>query len=157
MQVSVIFRGREMAHIEEGKRVMQEVVENLADFGKVETSSDPSGAAYCLHHGPQVNEVSAVSVGDWISGRVFRLVHENNLVYNTCWEDPRLDREAMGLSGEDRVLVITSAGCNALDYVLDEPAEVVAVDMNPRQNALLELKLAGIRELHIRRFFPHVR
>ena len=94
-----------------------------------------------------------MGVGDWISGRVFRLVHENNLVYNTCWEDPRLDREALRLSAEDRVLVITSAGCNALDYVLDEPAEVVAVDMNPRQNALLELKLAGLRELTFDDFY----
>jgi S-adenosylmethionine-diacylglycerol 3-amino-3-carboxypropyl transferase len=40
--------------------------------------------------------------------------------------------------------MITSAGCNALDYLLDEPQEIHAVDMNPRQNALLELKLAVI-------------
>ena len=33
-----------------------------------------------------------MSVLDWVSGRVFKFVHGNNLVYNTCWEDPRLDR-----------------------------------------------------------------
>ena len=38
--------------------------------------------------------------------------------------------------------MITSAGCNALDYLLDDPAEIHAVDVNPRQNALLELKLS---------------
>jgi S-adenosylmethionine-diacylglycerol 3-amino-3-carboxypropyl transferase len=59
----------------------------------------------------------------------------------------------MALSGEDNVLVITSAGCNALDYVLDEPGHVYAVDMNPRQNALLELKLAAIRNLDFEQFF----
>lgn len=84
---------------------------------------------------------------------MFNLVHRNNLVYNTCWEDPRLDREALRLGPEDRVLVITSAGCNALDYALTGPAHVYAVDMNPRQNALLELKLAGIRRLDFETFW----
>ena len=94
-----------------------------------------------------------MKVGDWISGRVFQLVHGHNLVYNTCWEDPRLDRQAMELSSKDDVLVITSAGCNTLDYVLDEPNHVYAVDMNPRQNALLELKKAAIRNLDYGTFF----
>ncbi len=90
---------------------------------------------------------------DWVSGRVFNLVHQNNLVYNTCWEDPRLDRVALELGPQDSVLVITSAGCNALDYSLTGPAEVHAVDMNPRQNAVLELKLSGIRNLEYDDFF----
>jgi len=90
---------------------------------------------------------------DWVSSRVFNLVHRHNLVYNTCWEDPRLDREALDLGPDDTVLVITSAGCNALDYALVEPKHVYAVDMNPRQNALLELKLAGIRQLDYEPFF----
>jgi S-adenosylmethionine-diacylglycerol 3-amino-3-carboxypropyl transferase len=42
------------------------------------------------------------------------------------------------------VVMITSAGCNSLDYLLDDPAEIHAVDMNPRQNALLQLKIAII-------------
>jgi S-adenosylmethionine-diacylglycerol 3-amino-3-carboxypropyl transferase len=94
-----------------------------------------------------------MSVQNWVSGRVFSFVHGNNLVYNTCWEDPRLDRQALELTTEDRVVVITSAGCNALDYALAGPAHVNAVDMNPRQNALLELKIAGIRQLEFEDFF----
>ena len=94
-----------------------------------------------------------MSVMDWFSARVFSLVHGNNLVYNTCWEDPRLDRVALDLSPTDNILVITSAGCNALDYVLAGPNHVHAVDMNPRQNALLELKLAGIKNLAYEDFF----
>ena len=93
------------------------------------------------------------SVSRWVNGRVFKFVHGHNLVYNTCWEDPRLDREAMQLGASDNVLVITSAGCNALDYVLDEPNHVYAVDLNPRQNALLDLKIAGIRQLEFEDFF----
>lgn len=90
---------------------------------------------------------------EWVSRRVFTTVHGNNLVYNTCWEDPRLDRIALRIGSEDNVLVITSAGCNALDYALVGPNHVFAVDMNPRQNALLDLKIAAIRNLDYGDFF----
>ncbi|MGE0756184.1 MAG: DUF3419 family protein [Pirellulaceae bacterium] len=94
-----------------------------------------------------------MSLKDWVSRRVFDFVHGNNLVYNTCWEDPRLDRVALQLGPDDTVMVITSAGCNALDYLLAGARRVHAVDMNPRQNALLELKVAAIRRLDYERFF----
>ncbi|HCP39587.1 MAG TPA: DUF3419 domain-containing protein, partial [Verrucomicrobiales bacterium] len=66
----------------------------------------------------------------------FRGIHGSQLVYNTCWEDPRMDRRWMKLDASSRVLMITSAGCNALDYLLDDPKKVVCVDLNYRQNAL---------------------
>ncbi len=94
-----------------------------------------------------------MAIVDWLNVRMFNLVHQHNLVYNTCWEDPRLDRVAMDLGPDDSVLVITSAGCNALDYALTAPKSVHAVDINPRQNALLELKKAGIRNLDFDDFF----
>jgi len=75
---------------------------------------------------------------------VFRRVHASSLIYNTCWEDPRLDRQMLRLQSDSRVAMITSAGCNALDYLLDDPAVIHAVDINPRQNALLQLKIAII-------------
>jgi len=90
---------------------------------------------------------------NWFSGRCFNFVHGNQLIYNTCWEDPRIDRVALQLKPDDVLLTITSAGCNALDYALQEPHKVIAVDLNPRQNALLELKMAGIRRLDFERFF----
>ena len=93
------------------------------------------------------------NISEWVSGRIFRLVHENNLVYNTCWEDPRIDKQVLQLTPEDNLLVITSAGCNALSYVLSGLNHVYAVDMNPRQNALLELKMSGIRNLDYASFF----
>jgi hypothetical protein len=49
--------------------------------------------------------------------------------------------------------VITSAGCNVLDYAIAGPREIVAVDANPQQNALLELKVAAIRALDFDEFF----
>jgi S-adenosylmethionine-diacylglycerol 3-amino-3-carboxypropyl transferase len=72
--------------------------------------------------------------------QVFHQVHHGNLVYNTCWEDPRCDRALLQLNEDSKVVMITSAGCNALDYLLDNPKEIHCVDINPRQNALLELK-----------------
>lgn len=86
-------------------------------------------------------------VAERLSKRWFQFVHGRNIVYNQCWEDPRLDRVALELQPSDRVVVITSAGCNALDYILAGAGHVHAVDMNPRQNALLELKLAASRFL----------
>jgi S-adenosylmethionine-diacylglycerol 3-amino-3-carboxypropyl transferase len=88
-----------------------------------------------------------------VSRAVFKMLHGNHLVYNQCWEDPRLDRQALDLTREDRVMVITSAGCNVLDYALCGPGHIHAVDVNPRQNALLELKMAGIRHLDHETFF----
>lgn len=94
-----------------------------------------------------------MAIFDWVSRRIFNTVHRNNLVYNTCWEDPRLDHVALDIGPNDNVLVITSAGCNALDYALASPNHVYAVDMNPRQNALLELKMSAIRHLDFETFF----
>jgi S-adenosylmethionine-diacylglycerol 3-amino-3-carboxypropyl transferase len=86
---------------------------------------------------------------DWF----FRQVHTQHLVYNTCWEDPRCDRVLLQLGEESEVVMISSAGCNALDYLLDRPAAIHCIDMNPRQNALLELKLSAIRNLRFGEFF----
>lgn len=90
---------------------------------------------------------------DRIDQRVFDAITSRCLVYNACWEDPAVDRQALQLTPQDTILVITSAGCNALDYALEGPARIYAVDANPRQTALLELKLAGIRALDFDEFF----
>jgi len=37
VQISVIFRGRENAHIEEGRKVMANVLARLEEFGKQES------------------------------------------------------------------------------------------------------------------------
>lgn len=93
------------------------------------------------------------SLRDRIDSRVFNAIWSRNLVYNTCWEDPAIDHQALALGPDDTVLVITSAGCNALDYALSGPKRIHCVDANPRQNALLELKIAAIRMLAFEDFF----
>jgi S-adenosylmethionine-diacylglycerol 3-amino-3-carboxypropyl transferase len=76
-----------------------------------------------------------------LHNRLFSHIFRNYIVYNTCWEDPRIDRNLLQLQGS-RLLTITSGGCNALEYLLDDPEIVWSVDANPCQNALLELKIS---------------
>ena len=83
----------------------------------------------------------------------FQQVHGKKLIYNTCWEDPRCDRKLLDLQSDSKVVMITSAGDNALDYLLDQPAEIHAVDMNYRQNALLDLKRSAFQQLDHKQFF----
>lgn len=90
-----------------------------------------------------VKQLSA-KLGHQAHDLLFKTIHQRYLIYNMCWEDPRIDRQLLKLDQHSKVVVLTSAGCNALDYLLDTPAEIHAVDVNPRQNALLQLKLALI-------------
>jgi S-adenosylmethionine-diacylglycerol 3-amino-3-carboxypropyl transferase len=93
------------------------------------------------------------SLGDKLDQRIFDAIYSRSLVYNTCWEDPAVDRRALTLTSDDTMLVITSAGCNVLDYALTGVRRIHAVDANPRQTALLDLKIAGIRRLDFEDFF----
>ncbi len=74
-----------------------------------------------------------------------------DVLYANCWEDPQLDRAALGIDKDDIVLSITSGGCNLLAFLLDNPRKVIALDVNPHQGYLLELKMAAFRMLSYRR------
>ncbi len=37
VQVTVLFRGREMAHIQEGRKLLEGIIERLSEYGKVES------------------------------------------------------------------------------------------------------------------------
>lgn len=53
VQVSVVFRGRELAHVEEGQRVMQHVLASLEDIGKLETPPSQQGRRIIAVLGPK--------------------------------------------------------------------------------------------------------
>jgi S-adenosylmethionine-diacylglycerol 3-amino-3-carboxypropyl transferase len=116
--------------------------------GRNERSFHPNNAQ---HRCPL--KAAAAKLVQKFDQKVFDAIYSRSLVYNACWEDPAVDRRALALGPHDTVLVITSAGCNALDYALLGPRRIHAVDANPRQTALLELKLAGIRRLGFDDFF----
>jgi len=69
------------------------------------------------------------------------------VLYANCWEDPQLDRTAFAIGREDIVFSITSGGCNVLTFLLDDPRKVIALDVNPHQGYLLELKMTAFRTL----------
>lgn len=68
-------------------------------------------------------------------------------VYNQIWEDPRVDTQALRLDANSRVLTISSGGCNALTYLLEDPAAITAVDLNRHHIFLVNLKLAALKHL----------
>ncbi|KAJ2050032.1 hypothetical protein H4S04_002857 [Coemansia sp. S16] len=69
-------------------------------------------------------------------------------IYGFTWEDPQRDLEVLDLRPGDSLMVITSAGDNALAYAAHQSGlKIHCVDMNPCQNHLLELKLAALRSL----------
>ena len=70
-----------------------------------------------------------------------------DVLYAQCWEDPQLDRAAFSITPEDTVFSITSGGCNVLAFLLDNPRKVIALDINPHQNFLLDLKMGAFRKL----------
>ncbi len=68
-------------------------------------------------------------------------------VYPQIWEDPAVDLEGLALPPDARIAAIASGGCNVMSYLLAEPREIVAVDLNPAHLALLRLKLTAARVL----------
>jgi S-adenosylmethionine-diacylglycerol 3-amino-3-carboxypropyl transferase len=68
-----------------------------------------------------------------------------DILYAQCWEDPALDRTVLNIGPDDIVFSITSGGCNVLAFLLDGPKRVIALDMSPYQNYLLDLKIAAFR------------
>ncbi|TVY29960.1 hypothetical protein LHYA1_G001282 [Lachnellula hyalina] len=72
---------------------------------------------------------------------------KHEYIYAFTWEDSRVDNRLLKLGSNDVVLAITSAGDNILSYALSSPARIHAVDLNPNQNHLLELKVAAYSAL----------
>lgn len=67
--------------------------------------------------------------------------------YSQCWEDPALLYQALVINSEDVVLSIMSGGDNSLALLLQKPEKVIAIDSNPAQKYLFELKVAAIKSL----------
>jgi S-adenosylmethionine-diacylglycerol 3-amino-3-carboxypropyl transferase len=78
--------------------------------------------------------------------RLFTLMFQG-FVYNQIWEDPDVDLAALELRPHHRLLTIASGGCNVLNYLAANPAEIIAVDLNPNHVALTKLKLSALQNL----------
>ncbi|KAB3533474.1 DUF3419 family protein [Alkaliphilus pronyensis] len=72
---------------------------------------------------------------------------KNVLNYSTCNEDSLTEIKALDISKSDNVLCITGSGGRVLNLLTQAPQKIVAIDFNPIQNWLLELKIAAIKNL----------
>jgi len=70
----------------------------------------------------------------------FQNVALDQLRYSLVWEGSATLYRALDIQPDDYVLVITGAGCNVLNTLLQAPRQVTAIDLNPEQNRLLRLK-----------------
>ncbi|KAF2115984.1 hypothetical protein BDV96DRAFT_492393 [Lophiotrema nucula] len=71
----------------------------------------------------------------------------DSYIYAFTWEDDRADARLLKVKADDVILAITSAGDNILSFALESPRRIHAVDLNPNQNHLLELKVAAFTAL----------
>ncbi len=71
----------------------------------------------------------------------FTQIPLDRLRYGLVWEDYRTLYRALALGPGDHILLITSAGCNALNALLANLRRVTAIGLNPVQNQLLALKM----------------
>ena len=78
--------------------------------------------------------------------RLFTLMF-HGFVYNQIWEHPDLDLDALELQSHHRMITIASGGCNVLNYLAADPAQIVAIDLNANHIALTRLKLSALKNL----------
>jgi len=74
------------------------------------------------------------------------------LIYTVNWEDPQSDHKALKIQPGERVMSITSGACNTLGFLVYDPSVIYAVDINPSQSFLLELKIAAMKHLDYQEF-----
>ena len=72
--------------------------------------------------------------------------------YANCWEDADLLLSGLDIQKGDKVLSIGSAGDNSFSLLTGTPDIVVAVDINPIQLNLIELKKAAFKALDYQEF-----
>jgi len=71
----------------------------------------------------------------------------NTIHYSQSWEDPQTLTDALNINPADNVLSIASAGDNTFSLLLKNPKSITAIDINPVQIDLMELKIRAIQYL----------
>lgn len=72
---------------------------------------------------------------------IFANLELDTIRYSLVWEDWQTLYNNLEVQSGDNIAIVTSAGCNVLNALLKQPASVTAIDLNPVQNNLLQLKL----------------
>ena len=75
-------------------------------------------------------------------------VQKGMFIYSFSFEDSRVDDVVYDLKEQDlRIAMITTGGDNVINALLNKPQLVHAIDTNPHQNFLLEMKLAMLKKM----------
>ncbi|MCK4644849.1 MAG: DUF3419 family protein [Candidatus Aminicenantes bacterium] len=69
------------------------------------------------------------------------------IYYSQCWEDPKPLMQSLAVTPEDDVFSIASGGDNTFALLLKNPRSLTAIDRNPAQISLVELKMRAIELL----------
>jgi S-adenosylmethionine-diacylglycerol 3-amino-3-carboxypropyl transferase len=93
------------------------------------------------------------SITHKVQNRLERLIFGSGLVFHLTWEDPAVDRQALAITPDDSLITIASAGDNVLAIALDGPKQIYAVDLNPTQIFLLQIKIAAAQHLNYKDFW----
>jgi len=76
-----------------------------------------------------------------------RHLRNSGILYSAQNEDPRSERMALKIKSSDTVLCVSSSGSRVFEVLLSGPERVIAVDANPAQLFLLELKMCACEVL----------
>lgn len=78
------------------------------------------------------------------------------ILYAQCWEDIQVLTQSLEIVPDDDILSIASGGDNSLALLLENPKSVIAIDQNPAQIYLVELKMAAIKYLNHNQFIRFI-
>ena len=87
-----------------------------------------------------------------LENELAKTINTDQIAYSMLWEDSNILIKALEINSDDNVLSITSAGCNVLSLLLQNPKSITAIDLNPAQNNLFRLKVAAIKFLTHKEF-----
>ncbi|MEK5443973.1 MULTISPECIES: DUF3419 family protein [unclassified Fredinandcohnia] len=80
----------------------------------------------------------------------------SNIYFSQIREDSLVEREISRIVGPQKVLVVGSGGCTAFSILTDTINQVLCVDVNPAQCALIELKKAAIQQFSLNDFLSFI-
>ncbi len=87
-----------------------------------------------------------------LKNELAQTINNDQIAYSMLWEDSNILIEALNIDSDDNILTITSAGCNVLALLLQNPKSITAIDLNPAQTNLFRLKVAAIKFLTYQEF-----
>ncbi|AOF94228.1 DUF3419 family protein [Sinorhizobium sp. RAC02] len=119
------------------------MIETVISPAPSPTAARKEGVGKRLNRAVRRNPLlSASGMSEYVFSRLFR-----NLVYAQIWEDPDVDMAALKIAPGNSIVTIASGGCNALSYLVADPARIEAVDLNPAHVCFNRLKLTAAAHL----------